>query len=144
MISAYKNSFSLIFLILFNIAIPQKKNLQVEISGIDSEKGIILISLYKTETSFKNFRPNTYTTLKAKQGAMQYTFANLDQSIYAIGILHDLNGNLLMDKNFFGLPKEGFGFSKDAIGNFGPPTFAQAAIQLDGEMSTAKIKMKYY
>ena len=140
----YKNSSILYFLFIFFISTPfPQKSLTVEISKVNSEKGNLLLSLYETETSFKNFKPDKYVVIKAKKGLVQFTFQNLDKSLYAIGILHDLNGNLLMDKNFFGWPKEGFGFSKDALGKFGPPSFNQAGIILESKSTLAKITMKY-
>jgi uncharacterized protein (DUF2141 family) len=33
------------------------------------------------------------------------------------------------DKNFFGIPQEGYGFSNNARGSMGPPAFDKAAFQ---------------
>jgi uncharacterized protein (DUF2141 family) len=135
---------STILLFTCSYTFSQQKSLVIEINNVNTDEGEILVSLYESEISFKNFKPDKYVIINAKKGTLQCTINNLDKSVYAIGILHDLNENRLMDKNFIGLPQEGFGFSKDALGAFGPPSFAQAAINLDSLISTAKIKMKYF
>jgi Uncharacterized protein conserved in bacteria (DUF2141) len=43
----------------------------------------------------------------------------------------DENGNGVLDKNFFGVPVEGYGFSNDARGSMGPPAFEKAAFRHD-------------
>lgn len=35
-------------------------------------------------------------------------FKNIHHGIYAVSVLHDENNNGLMDKNFFGIPTEGY------------------------------------
>ena len=41
---------------------------------------------------------------------------------------HDENDNKKLDTNLIGIPKEGFGYSKDAMGRFGPPKFDDAVL----------------
>ena len=49
---------------------------------------------------------------------------------YAVGLYLDVNGNNRMDKNFLGMPKEQYGFSNNAKGRFGPPSFEDASFNL--------------
>ena len=56
----------------------------------------------------------------------------LPPDTYAIGIFHDVNLNNKMDNNFFGIPKEQYGFSNNARAFFGPPSFEAAAFELNG------------
>ena len=62
-----------------------------------------------------------------------YTF-ELPNGTYAIGIFVDANYNNEMDRNFFGVPKEQYGFSNDAKGSFGPPSFKDASFTVTGDM----------
>ena len=41
------------------------------------------------------------------------------------------------------IPREGFGFSRDAPVRMGPPKFAQAAFTLAGEDESQSIRMRY-
>jgi uncharacterized protein (DUF2141 family) len=58
------------------------------------------------------------------------TFHGLAAGRYAVAVYQDLNRNGKFDKNFLGLPTEPYGFSKDARGSFGPPTFDAAAVDI--------------
>ena len=66
-------------------------------------------------------------------GNATYTF-DLPNGTYAIGIFVDTNYNNKMDRNFFGVPKEQYGFSNDAKGSFGPPSFKDASFTVSGDM----------
>ncbi len=60
---------------------------------------------------------------------------------YAIAVVHDENGNGRMDK-LMGIPREGFGFSRDPALRMGPPRFDSAAFRLDGP-DTESIRLRY-
>ena len=66
-------------------------------------------------------------------GTATYIF-DLPNGTYAIGIFVDVNYNNEMDRTFFGVPKEQYGFSNDAKGSFGPPSFKQASFTVSGDM----------
>jgi len=68
-------------------------------------------------------------------GSVTYVY-ELPPGTYAIGIFHDVNLNNKMDNNFFGVPKEQFGFSNNPRALLGPPNFEDAAFVLSG--STAQ------
>ena len=62
---------------------------------------------------------------------------------YAIAIYHDENNNHHFDRNFLGLPSEGYGFSNDAPTLFGPPSFAAARIEIAPGVHRIAIKLRY-
>lgn len=47
---------------------------------------------------------------------------------FAIAVFHDENGNGVLDRNRFGIPTERYGFSNNARGLTGPPSFDDAKI----------------
>jgi uncharacterized protein (DUF2141 family) len=49
---------------------------------------------------------------------------------YAIAAFHDADGDGRLSLWPIGLPREAYGFSNDARGRFGPPTFDRAAFTL--------------
>jgi uncharacterized protein (DUF2141 family) len=55
-------------------------------------------------------------------------FENVVPGRYALSFIHDENDNKKLDTNLIGIPKEGFGYSKDAMGRFGPPKFDDAVL----------------
>jgi uncharacterized protein (DUF2141 family) len=74
------------------------------------------------------------TIQMVEPGSVTYIY-ELPPGTYAIGIFHDVNLNNKMDNNFFGVPKEQYGFSNNARALFGPPDFEDAAFVLKGSAS---------
>jgi uncharacterized protein (DUF2141 family) len=51
---------------------------------------------------------------------------------YAIQAFHDANNNGICDQGLFGIPREGVGFSNDALRGFSRPKFDNAAFNFNG------------
>lgn len=49
---------------------------------------------------------------------------------YAVAVHHDRDGDGALDRNWAGLPGEPVAFSRGATGLFGPPAFADAAVDV--------------
>lgn len=62
---------------------------------------------------------------------------------YAIALLHDENANGRADRALAMIPKEGFGFSRDAPVRMGPPSFAAASFEVRSEPVVQSIRMRY-
>jgi uncharacterized protein (DUF2141 family) len=58
-------------------------------------------------------------------------------------MLHDENDNGKMDTDWMGIPKEGYGATRDAKGIMGPPKFKDAAFTYKGGGLTLQIRAKY-
>ena len=67
-------------------------------------------------------------------GTTVYEF-DIPKGVYTIGIFVDVNLNNKMDTNFLGIPKEQYGFSNNARGFMGPPSFEDASFTVDGATS---------
>ena len=119
-----------------------KGSLHVTINNIKQAEGSIQLALYNSEESFME-DPLAIQTVKADQsGTVLVTFSDLPFGRYALSIFHDINDNLELDTNFMGIPKEPFGFSNDAMGAFGPPSFDKASISINGPDTETSIKLK--
>ena len=60
-----------------------------------------------------------------------------------MALLHDENANGKADRAMGMMPKEGFGFSRDAKVKMGPPAFDEAAVEIDRAPRTLPIRMRY-
>lgn len=116
--------------------------LHVEVTNIKNSSGTIMVGLFKSEETFLK-EAFIGRTVKAGNEKVSVTFENIPPGEYAISVIHDENENAELDSNFFGIPKEGFGFGNDAMGTFGPPSFDKAKVKLNGEESRQVIKMRY-
>jgi uncharacterized protein (DUF2141 family) len=71
-------------------------------------------------------------------------FRGLPAGAYAVVAFHDENSDGAFNQNWLGMPKEGFGFSRDAPARFSPPSFNSARLSYDGGKLEATIHIKYW
>jgi uncharacterized protein (DUF2141 family) len=62
---------------------------------------------------------------------------------YAAVVIHDENSNMKLDRNFFGIPKEGFGFSNNPRVVFSAPSFLAAEVPVACPSTHVEIKLIY-
>ena len=48
-----------------------------------------------------------------------------------------------MDRDFFGFPQEGFGFSNDAAPSLGPPSFGSARFAHENAITVLRVRTRY-
>lgn len=78
----------------------------------------------------------------AQAAHVPLAFGDLPSGDYAIALIHDENGNGRLDK-VLGIPREGFGFSRNPAIRFGPPKFAAARFAIASGEVDAPIRVKY-
>ena len=119
-----------------------QSTLVVTIQDIKNKNGDILIGLYDSTSHFPR-KVNTGKVVKVTDKEMKITFADIKPGNYAVSALHDENQNKDLDTNKLGIPKEGYGFSNNAMGIIGPPSFRKARFHVPAGNSAITIKMKY-
>lgn len=143
----YIQAISLIILIICSSFITLNQGtISIEVKGLRSNKGFVLVSLFDKEESFPKDASQAVGKAKVKiiNGTARVKFNTLAYGNYAAAVLHDENGNLEMDFNFLGMPKEGYGFSNDAKANFGPPSYGKAMFDLQEAEKTIVININYF
>ena len=81
------------------------------------------------------------TQIRGKDAS--FDFSDIKPGKYAIAVIHDENHNGELDKNFFGIPKEGYGFSSDAKVTMSAPSFSDAEFHYDGGDLQMTIYLNY-
>ena len=61
---------------------------------------------------------------------------------YAVSVFHDQNSNAKLD-TFLGVPREGFGFSRNPVIRFGAPKFDSVGIDLIPGFTRTDVRMQY-
>ncbi len=145
----FKRTFIPLILILFTTAAFQpaaEEGIKLGITNLRSDKGFVLVSLFKDGAGYPDEAGKAFKTAKLpiKDKKAAILFSGLPAGTYAISILHDENNDQKMNKTFLGLPKEGYGFSNNAIGAFGPPSYSRASFRHGGNALTVVIiRTKY-
>ena len=110
------------------IAVEAKATLTVAFTGLASPTGTILLSVFDSEAAFDTGgKPVRQAMIQANGATIETVFAGLPAGRYAIKAFHDLDGDMKMATNPFGMPTEPFAFSNNAVANMGPAKWADAA-----------------
>ena len=117
----------------------------VHIDGFRNNRGRAAVSLYNSAKGFPGRFENAFQNILApiKGNKAEARFRGVPPGVYAVISLHDENENEKMDKNFLGMPKEGFGLSGNPRSFLRPPKFRDASFRLTTGTLTLKIRMKY-
>jgi uncharacterized protein (DUF2141 family) len=126
-------------------ASAQNPTLEIDIAGLRSAKGIILVCLTANPASFPDCEGG-------KDSRLLRVFANkagpievkgLAPGNYAVSLVHDENANGRLDKAIL-IPREGFGFSRNPKITFGPPKFSAVEVAVGQGDVKIPVRMKYY
>lgn len=111
--------------------------LDLDVQQLKSAKGTLHVALYNNEANYEaGQQPVAVHKVAVSSNKVQLQFAGLAAGTYAIKIMHDENNNGELDKNVFGIPTEGYGFSNNG-GQFGPSSFNEAAFTLSANQQLA-------
>ncbi len=125
--------------------VVQNSQLTVEIDELKNQQGQVCLSLF---ASGKGFPSNGAEAVQNRCVAITamplfFTFENLQPGSYAVAILHDANSDDKANRNFIGIPLEGFGFSGNPIIRTGPPKFNDAVVLVAGPSTNIQIQLNY-
>lgn len=133
------------FLISFDSA---AESVELRIHGLRSGKGYLALNVFSEDakSSFPDKDQGAvrsfYLPLEGKT-EIELELTDLKPGTYAIAMMHDEDGDKKFKTGWFGIPKEGFGFSNNPTIIFGPPSFEKAGFDF-GSHNKLEIRMKYF
>jgi uncharacterized protein (DUF2141 family) len=117
--------------------------LEVSVDHLRSDKGFVRFCLTADPANFPACIDDAQAlTRSVPAGVHTIRFDALPRGDYAIAVIHDANGNRKLD-TFAGIPREGFGFSRNPAIGFGPPRFVAARFTLAGDAEKQQVRMRY-
>ncbi|NQX95606.1 MAG: DUF2141 domain-containing protein [Erythrobacter sp.] len=119
----------------------------ITITDLRSDEGVVRACMTTQEKIFPKCRkdPASHRTVVPAGETITIRFPNVEPGTYAIALLHDENDDGKANRAFLGMmPKEGYGFSRDAKVRMGPPKFKDAVFEHTGEDQALTIKMRYF
>ncbi len=117
--------------------------LDVTVTGVRSSKGNVRLAICPPNAGFPDCgaRAVRTATLTIENGQARAQFTGLTPGTYAISVFHDANGNGKLD-TFLGIPKDGYGFSRNPPFRPRAPRFDETVITVEGR-TTATISLRY-
>ncbi len=117
--------------------------LDIGVDNMRSGKGMIRLCLTADPDNFPACIDDARAmTRSVPAGQKALHLDGLPHGNYAAAVIHDENGNAKLD-TLAGIPREGFGFSRNPAIRFGPPRFSAARFTLYSVAETQQIRMRY-
>jgi len=118
-------------------------DISVEVTDIEKRGGQLYVGLYDKKEGFRDIS-KTYkkSIVNLDSSSIKIVFKNIPKGIYAISVFHDENENGKLDKNFFGIPTEGYGFSNNIRPILRGASFEESKFELDSDRNIT-IKIGY-
>ena len=143
-----KSMFTTIIIILASLSVlSQSSNtkdsigrLEVIITGFSNNDGDCWFAIDNSEEVYE--REDTVwigKILPIKDKQVIVIIDSLKYGEYAVRVFHDENKNGKLDTDFLGIPDEDYGYSNNASGWFGPPSWKKAKFIFNQPEMTIKI-----
>ena len=117
----------------------------ITIEKIRNSHGTIKVELYSiaTENGLKYGTKVNRTRINARQGSQRLCLTAPSYGDYSIAIYHDENDNKELDRSYFGIPYEGFGFSNNPSVTFGIPDQQEMLFKVSDSPKSVYISIIY-
>lgn len=117
--------------------------LEVRLDRMRSQQGLVHLCLTRNPVFFPDCGKDPRAVKRSVAGESgPIRFNGLEPGSYALSAFHDENRNGRLD-TLVGIPREGFGFSRNPVIRFGPPRFEQVRIDVDPGFSRHTVRMQY-
>lgn len=118
-------------------------DIEIRLEKLRNQKGVLHLCLTREPRHFPDCGKDPAAVKRTIQtGAGPIRFTGIPPGDYALSVFHDENRNGKLD-TLLGIPREGFGFSRNPVVRFGPPRFDQVRFQIGTGISRQTLRMQY-
>ncbi|MDH0868200.1 DUF2141 domain-containing protein [Mitsuaria sp. GD03876] len=119
--------------LLLGAPLARAADLEVEVSGLAAagaaSGGQVMAAAFGPDGWLKQPVATARAALaQSRDGVVTLRLTGLPDGPVAVSVFQDMNGNGKLDRNPMGMPTEPYAFSRQAQGQFGPPSFEQAVL----------------
>jgi uncharacterized protein (DUF2141 family) len=121
--------------------------LRLHVDGLRNSTGVVGSILFKSrdgwpEDKDKSFRHGP-TPIAPGERQATVVWEHLPPGDYGVAVIHDENRNAKLDRNFIGIPREGFGFANNPHVGLSAPPFESAIVHLQCPSTETSIHLQY-
>jgi uncharacterized protein (DUF2141 family) len=114
-----------------------------DIANFENNKGVCRACLFNSAEAFEKSNPMACQIVPVSDKKAQAVFQNVPDGTYAIFVFHDTNNNGKMDTNFLGIPKEGYGASRNKLPFAAAPKFSANQFSISQQTAlTLQIRLR--
>jgi uncharacterized protein (DUF2141 family) len=116
---------------------------EVDLTGLRNHRGTVHACLTRNPKHFPDCKGDPAALKQSIQAdGSRVNFRDVPPGRYALSVFHDENSNQKLD-TFLGIPREGFGFSRNPVIRVGPPRFDKVSIELTPGLARTSVRMQY-
>ena len=116
----------------------------IEVAGFKNTRGTLNCRLFTKAADFPDGEGIVTLRVPITGPNTSCSFSNVEPGTYAIAVVHDENGNGKLDKNFVGVPSEGYGVSNNKTYALSAPKWDESTFKLGATESKAlQVKLRY-
>ena len=130
-----KHFAAVLFLLLMDYYTHAQNKVMAEVENFKNNQEICNACIFQTADSFEKMNALQCINTSVKDNRAVFTFSGLPDGTYSIFVFHDVNNNNKLDKNFFGIPKEGYGASGNKLPFAAAPKFSENKFVLANQSS---------
>ncbi len=117
--------------------------LTVVVEGVNNLGGNVGLLVFNSAKGWAEDRSTALKdiTVPAHEGTVTITVPDLPAGTYAVALVHDVNKNHKLDRNFVGQPKEQWGLSNNPHAVIKTPSYSACTFELKGNQEV-HVKMQ--
>jgi len=121
--------------------------LRLHVDGLRNSTGVVGSIIFKSrdgwpEDKDKSFRHGP-TPIASGERQATVVWEHLPAGDYGVAVIHDENRNAKLDRNFIGIPREGFGFANNPHVGLSAPPFESAIVHVRCPSTETTIHLQY-
>lgn len=121
--------------------------LRIRVDGLRNSTGVVGAEIFNSpsgwpEDTVKSLH-NWPTEIPPGKHEATAVWENLPPGNYGVAVIHDENRNRKLDRNFLGIPREGFGFANDPHVGFSAPPFNAAIVHVTCPVTEINVRLIY-
>ncbi len=117
--------------------------LEVVVHGT-ADGGIVNWALYADEEQHESGKQMRGGRQQAAGDSTTVSLGPVEPGRYSVAVFLDEDGDGKLDTNFLGIPKELFGFSNDAMGAMGRPSFEKASFEVGADGARIEVTLSAF
>ena len=116
----------------------------LEVSSFKNTRGTLNCRLFTKPSDFPDGEGILTVRVPIAGPNTSCTFSNIEPGTYAVAVVHDENSDGKLDKNFVGVPSEGYGVSNNKTYALSAPKWDESVFTIaPSESKTLQVKLRY-
>ncbi len=121
--------------------------LRIHVDGLRNSTGVVGAVIFASPDGWPENTDKSLhhwpTEIPAGKREATAIWENLPPGNYGVAVIHDENRNRKLDRNFIGIPKEGFGFANNPHVGLSAPAFEAAKVHMTCPATEITIHLIY-